>query len=150
MIQIEGKDRGGRRDDTCDHGLSRSWKVKVRENKKKKCLGGREKNSKKVRRQHRRRSDKKKEKKENTYEYRSLFASTAKQFAPPPFTTLLELQIVFHGISNYCVKKRKKMVSRSKCAGEHSYYSYYDTATHCCSCCYVINGREVCSRQGQK
>ena len=28
-IKIEGKNRGGKRDDTCDHGLSRRWKVKV-------------------------------------------------------------------------------------------------------------------------
>ena len=29
-MKIEGKDRGGVRDDTCDHGLSRGWEVKVR------------------------------------------------------------------------------------------------------------------------
>ena len=28
-IKIEGKNRGEERDDTCDHGLSRSWKVDV-------------------------------------------------------------------------------------------------------------------------
>ena len=39
-IKNEGKSRGGRRDDTCDHGLlSRSWKVKVDEKKKKKLWG---------------------------------------------------------------------------------------------------------------
>ena len=27
--KIEDKNRGWRRDDTCDHGLSRSWKVKM-------------------------------------------------------------------------------------------------------------------------
>ena len=26
-VKIEGKNRGGRRDDTCDHGLSRGWKL---------------------------------------------------------------------------------------------------------------------------
>ena len=28
-IKIESKNREGGRDDTCDHGLSRSWKVEV-------------------------------------------------------------------------------------------------------------------------
>ena len=31
-MKIEGKNRGGKRDDTCDHGLSRSWKVEVCKN----------------------------------------------------------------------------------------------------------------------
>ena len=30
---------GGRRDDTCDHGLSRGWKVEVCEEKKEKSRG---------------------------------------------------------------------------------------------------------------
>ena len=34
-IKIEGKKKG-RRDDICDHGLSRSWKVKVCKKKRKK------------------------------------------------------------------------------------------------------------------
>ena len=37
--KIECKNRGGRRDDTCDHGLSKSWKkVKVCEKKRKNLL----------------------------------------------------------------------------------------------------------------
>ena len=33
---IEGTYRGGERDDTCEHGLSRSWEVKLNQKKKKK------------------------------------------------------------------------------------------------------------------
>ena len=35
-MKIEGKNRGGGRDDTCDHDLSRSWKVDGFEKEKKK------------------------------------------------------------------------------------------------------------------
>ena len=33
--KVKGQEPEGRRDDTCDHGLSRSWKVKVWKKKKK-------------------------------------------------------------------------------------------------------------------
>ena len=34
-MKIEGKNREGKKDDTCDHGLSRSWKVEMRKTKTK-------------------------------------------------------------------------------------------------------------------
>ena len=44
MRDKNGRQEPGGRDDTCDHVLSRSWKVEVREEKKKKkkeCTSGR-------------------------------------------------------------------------------------------------------------
>ena len=35
---MKRQEPGGRKDDTCDHGLSRSWTVKVCEKKKKKAV----------------------------------------------------------------------------------------------------------------